>query len=132
MPYKYRQLDSHASATPKTSKKPKTTDSAKEYALEQKRAAQKLYSTSNQPYKTQRNVNYNLEWAKAKAVVSQADTAKLARQAQSAANQNAYNKAQQTIAKGVKGTPPRTGPSAGGRSSLYSRLTGGGLMKHGR
>jgi hypothetical protein len=29
--------------------------------------------------------------------------------------------------------PPRTGPSAGGGSSLYSRLTGGGgLRRHGR
>lgn len=33
-----------------------------------------------------------------------------------------------------KGTPPRTGPGsgAGGQSARYSRLTGGGLMKHGR
>ena len=40
--------------------------------------------------------------------------------------------------KGTKPTgmasPPRTGPSSGGagQSARYSRLTGGGLMKHGR
>jgi hypothetical protein len=28
--------------------------------------------------------------------------------------------------------PPRTGPSAGGRSSLYLRLTGGGLTNRGK
>ena len=28
--------------------------------------------------------------------------------------------------------PPRTGPSVGGRSSLYARLTGGGLTNRGK
>ena len=40
-----------------------------------------------------------------------------------------------TYAKTPKGmaTPPRTGPSSGGGArSLYNRLTGGGLNKHGR
>ena len=36
--------------------------------------------------------------------------------------------------KGTIPRPPRTGPGsgAGGQSARYSRLTGGGLMKHGR
>jgi hypothetical protein len=38
-------------------------------------------------------INYNYEWAKAIGTVRRAEEAKLARQAQSAANQNAYNKA---------------------------------------
>ena len=52
------------------------------------------------------------------------------------------NKVKDKYTKGVKspgraqpkGTPPRTGPGsgAGGHSARYSRLTGGGLSKHGR
>ena len=38
-----------------------------------------------------------------------------------------------TAPKGMT-SPPRTGPSSGsgGQSARYNRLTGGGLMKHGR
>jgi multidrug efflux pump subunit AcrA (membrane-fusion protein) len=122
--------------------KPKTTnpldpEGSKEYKLEQKRAAAKLYSTSNQMYKTQPNVNYNLEWAKAKAVVKQAEQAKLARQAQNTANQNAYNQAQrvaQTSSARGDALSGRT-PEGGTRSLLEgfrSFIGGGGLNKHGR
>ena len=124
--------------------KPKTTDpldpeGLKEYKLEQKRAAARLYKQ----YYTRPNVNYNLEWAKAKAVVRQAEEAKLARQAQNTRNQNAYNQAQRAADRtftNQTSPAPRDAlsgrtPEGGTRSLLEgfkSFIRGGGLRGIGR
>ncbi len=118
MPYKYRQLDSHASATSKTSKKPKAVGDDGPY-----------------PY----------EPSKAEIIAAKAEQKRITRMQNDYLNQGSgrvtTGKVTNKYAEGVKnpgraqpkGTPPRTGPGsgAGGQSARYSRLTGG-LMKHGR
>lgn len=124
--------------TKKKTDKPKTTDpitpeNSKEDKLEQIRAAAKLKSVTNHPYYTQPKVNYNLEWAKAKAVVRQADEARLARQAQNAANQKAYNQSLRVAQTGFARGDALSGrtPEGGTRSLLESlrNWIGGGPGK---
>ncbi len=110
MPYKYRQLDSHASATSKTSKKPK---------------ANNMDAERLQEYKNKERIKYEqtYEFNKPKKSAGEG-TGKITKERAAKAGGRAQ----------PKGTPPRTGPGsgAGGQSARYSRLTGGGLMKHGR
>ena len=47
-------------------------------------------------------------------------------------NLKAWNQGARDAGSRISAPSPRTGPSAGGQSSLYARLTGGGLKKDGR
>ena len=79
--------------------------------------------------------NYNYEWAKAIGTVRRAEEAKLGRQAQNAANQNAYNQAQTAarndmMSRATKSSQP-VEPGGGTRSVLeqLKSFMSGGLRK---
>lgn len=121
---------------PRSNKKPKAGDT--DYQIE--RHYQMYYGSESgepiQPTKAERNA-------------AKAEEKRMTRMRNDYLNQGSgrvtTGKVASKYAKGVKspgraqpkGTiprPPRTGPGsgAGGQSARYSRLTGGGLMKHGR
>ena len=109
-------------------------------------ASKKVNKRSSQKYEPP--VNYNHEWAKAIGTVKRAEEAKLARQAQNTANQNAYNKAQQAalndrISRATRSPQPAVRGDAlsgrtaeGGTRSLLEGfrafIRGGGLRSGGR
>ena len=118
---------------PKSNKKPKAGDT--DYQIE--RHYQMYYGSESgepiQPTKAERNAA-NAEARRQKRMFNQymndlTSSGKV--KAKYAKNVKSPGRAQP---KGTIPRPPRTGPGsgAGGQSARYSRLTGGGLMKHGR
>ena len=118
---------------PRSNKKPKASDT--DYQIE--RHYQMYYGSESgepiQPTKAERNAA-NAEARRQKRMFNQymndlTSSGKV--KAKYAKNVKSPGRAQP---KGTIPRPPRTGPGsgAGGQSARYSRLTGGGLMKHGR
>jgi len=125
MPYKYRQLDSHASAKkPKPNRKPKADDI--EWDSDYKKQSKKSRNVfgPESPFSNEERRQLAKEFGSKNKV------------------KNAYKQNVKTPGRAQpKGTqpkgmasPPRTGPNSGGggQSARYNRLTGGGLNKHGR
>ncbi len=117
-------------------KKPKTNRGGPDFDIFQKMVSEQLRGQKLNPTQkaeiaqTMRFENDYIDRADMKENFKRAKQGSRARQGRINVTKSKTTKAQKAPSTAL---PPRTAPGSGsGGRSLYSRLTGGGLMKHGR